>query len=55
MTSRVEQHPERRPRLELVPVAPSAMSSDLRGVEVVDDHVEVHLLGHLLARPLGAL
>ena len=32
-------------------VAPSSSTAGFGGVEVVDDHVEVHLLRHLLARP----
>jgi hypothetical protein len=50
VTGRVEEHPEGCAWLVIVLVAPS-QHRRLAGIEVVDDHVEVHLLGHVLTRP----
>jgi len=51
MARRVEEHPEGGTGLVLV--LGSAQSKHLRlgGVKVVDDHVDMHLLGYLLSRP----
>jgi len=48
---RVEEHPEVRARLVLVLGGAELQHLGLGGVEVVDVHVEMHLLGHLLGRP----
>jgi hypothetical protein len=48
---RVEEHPEGRTGLVLMLSRAKAEHRRLGGVEVVDDHVEMHLLGHLLGRP----
>jgi len=48
---RVEEHPEGRTGLVLVPGRAELEHRRLGGVEVVDDHVKMHLLGHLLGRP----
>ena len=48
---RVEEHPEGRTGLVLVPGSAELEHRRLGGVEVVDDHVKMHLLGHLLGRP----
>ena len=51
MAGRVEEHPEGRARLVLVLGRPQLEHRGLGVVEVVDHHVEVHLLRHVLARP----
>src|SRR5690242_7391800 len=48
---RVEEHPEGRAGLVLVLSGTEIEYRRLSGIEVVDDHVEMHLLGHLLTRP----
>jgi hypothetical protein len=50
---RVEEDPEPRARLVVVLRRTEGDDRLLAGVEVVDDDVEVHLLGHVLARPVG--
>ena len=52
VTGRVEEDAERRARLVLVLGRTELQHRRLRGVEVVDDHVDVHLLRDLLSRPL---
>jgi hypothetical protein len=51
MARRVEEHPEGCTGLVLVPGRAESEHRCLGGVEVVDDHVEVHLPRHLLSRP----
>src|SRR4051794_4598420 len=53
VSGRVQEHPERRAGLMLVQRRAELEHRGLPGVEVVDDDVEVHLLRHLLPRPLG--
>src|SRR5215468_9597830 len=48
---RIEEHPEGRTGLVLVLGGTEIEYRRLSGIEVVDDHVQVHLLRHLLARP----
>src|SRR3954447_14719455 len=48
---RIEEHAEARARLVLVLRRAEFEHRGLRGVEVVDDDVDVHLLRHLLAGP----
>jgi hypothetical protein len=48
---RVEEHPERCARLMPVLGRAEIEHRRLGGVEIVDDDVEVHLLGHFLSRP----
>jgi mycofactocin system transcriptional regulator len=50
---RVQEHPERCARLMLVLSRTEIEHRRLGGVEIVDDDVEVHLLGHFLSRPSG--
>src|SRR5580704_14045145 len=50
---RVEEHPEGGTGLVLVPGRAEAGHRRLGDVEVVDDDVEMHLLGYLLSRPPG--
>ena len=52
MAGRVEEDAERRARLVLRLRGAEAQHVLLAAVEVVDDHVEVHLLRSLLSRPL---
>src|SRR5579859_2651651 len=52
VAGRVEEDPEGLARLVLVLGRAEREHLRLGGVEVVDDHVEVHLLRHLLSRPL---
>ena len=52
MAGRVEEDPERRTRLVLVLGRTQLEDGCLACVEVVDHDVDVHLLGHVLARPL---
>src|SRR5436189_5593225 len=53
MPRRVEEHPEGRARLMLMPGRAEVQHRRLGDVEVVDVHVEMHLLRQLLARPGG--
>src|SRR5215831_2418841 len=48
---RVEEHPEGCTRLVLMLGRAEIEHRRLGGVEVIDDHVEMHLLGYLLSRP----
>jgi len=50
---RVEEHPEGCTGLVLVLGSAEVEHCRLGAVEVVHDHVEMHLLGHLLSRPCG--
>jgi hypothetical protein len=52
MPGRVEENPEGRPGLVLVLGRAELEHRGLAGVEVVDDHVEMHLLWYLLGRPV---
>src|ERR1051325_9068717 len=52
MARRVEEDPEGGAGLMLVLGRAELDHRGLRGVEVVDDHVQMSLLRHLLARPL---
>ena len=54
VAGRVEEHPERLPRLQLVLDGAEGQHLRLGLVEVVDPQVEVLLLRVLLPRPLGA-
>jgi hypothetical protein len=51
MPGRVEEHPEGGAGLVLVPGRAEFGHRRLGGVEVVDDDVQMHLLGHLLSGP----
>jgi hypothetical protein len=51
MPCRVEEHPEGCTGLVLVLGRAEIEHRRLGGVEVVDDHVEMHLLRYLLSRP----
>ncbi len=53
MPGRVEEHPEGRAGLVLVLDCAESQHGCLGGVEIVDDHVEMHLLRNVLARPGG--
>ena len=48
---RVEEYPEGRTGLVLMLGRAESEHCCLCGVEVIDDHVEMHLLRHLLSRP----
>src|SRR3954454_9492328 len=50
----IEEHPERRPGLVVVLGGAEGEDRGLGLVEVVDVHVEVHLLRDVLPRPLGS-
>ena len=52
MPGRIEEDPEGRAGLVLVLGGAEIEHSRLSGIEVVDDHIEMHLLRHLLIRPL---
>lgn len=52
MPGRIKEHPERRARLVLVLDRPERDHCRLGGVEIVDVHVDVHLLRPILPRPL---
>ena len=51
VSRRIEEHPEGCTGLVLVPGRAEIEHRRLSGIEVVDDHVEMHLLRHLLSRP----
>lgn len=51
MTCRVEEDPEGRTRLVRVFGRAEIEHRHLGGIKVVNDHVEVHLLGQLLRWP----
>src|SRR5947209_5742291 len=53
MPRRVEEHAEGRTGLVLVLGRAEREHLRLGGVEVVDVHVDMHLLGYVLSRPLG--
>ena len=53
MSGRVQEHAEGRAGLVLVLGRPELEDGGLSGVEIVHDHVEVHLLGWVLRRPDG--
>jgi len=53
VSRRIEKHPEGCAGLMLVLGRAEVEHRRLGGVEVIDDHVEVHLLRHLLSRPPG--
>ena len=51
MPRRVEKHPEGCTGLVLVLGRAELKHRRLGGVEIIDDHIEVHLLWYLLTRP----
>ena len=53
MPGRVEEHPEGRTGLVIVLDRTDTEHGRFSRVEVIDDHVEMHLLRNLLARPAG--
>ena len=51
MACRVEEHPERGPRLVVMLGCAQPEDGRFRRVEIVDVDIDVHLLRHLLTRP----
>ncbi len=52
MTGRVKEHPKSRARLVLLLGRTKSENRCLRGVQVIDRDIEMHLLRSVLARPL---